>query len=184
MIDKEFYLKHGLLYGVISIVYLMVTYYLGIEAMASGWNSIAQLVMFFGLFYYFGVEARKLSGGYLGFSEAFKALFMVLALGVFIYILFYFILYTVIDPTLMERLMDFGLEKQLQELDDAGASEETIDQMIQGMDMMKGFMGKLFSLGGFLLMYVLTLLIGSIGLAITAAVVKKNNPNPFAEVEN
>jgi len=184
MIDKEFYIKHGLMYGVISIVYLMITYLLGIDAMVSSWNSVLQIVLFLGLFIFIGLEARKLTGGYIKFGDAFKSIFLSFALGSFLYLLFNFVLNTVIDPSLPGKLFEEGVKMAIGLMENFGMSEDDIEKTYDQMMAEKDSVYDSFTLGGFFLSYVYFLAIGSIGIAIASLITKKNDPNPFAEVEN
>ena len=184
MINKDFYIKHGLIYGVISIVYLMITYLLGVKAMTSGWNSAIQLVVFIGLFVFIGLEARKINGGFISFGEAFKAIFLSFALGSFLYLLFNFVLNTVINPSLPGQLFEEGVKTATSMMEKFGMSEDDIEKTYDQMMEQKDSVYDSFTLTGFLLSYVYFLAIGSIGIAIASLIAKKNDPNPFAEVEN
>ncbi len=184
MLDKDFYIKNGLIYGIASIVYLMVTYLMGISAMTSMWNSLIQFLVFLGLFVYIGLEARKIFGGYMSFSDAFKSIFLSFALGAFLYLLFNFVLNTMIDPALPGKLFDSGVETAISMMEKFGMGENEIEKVYDEMISKKEEVYDSFTLGGFFLSYVYFLLFGAIGAAIAGAITKKNNPNPFAEVEN
>ena len=184
MMDKEFYIKHGLIYGVVTITYLMITYIMGIGAMVSGWNSAIQFAMAIGLFVFIGIEARKLSGGFINFGEAFKAIFLSFALGSFLFLLFNFVLNTVIDPSLPGQLFEEGVKSAISVMENFGMDEDTVEKTYDQMMESKDKVYDSFTLSGFLLSYVYTLAIGAIGIAISALIVKKKDPNPFSEVEN
>ena len=184
MINKDFYIKHGLIYGFISIVYLMITYIMGIKAMTSGWNSLIQLIVFIGLFVFIGLEARKQHGGYIKFGEAFKAIFLSFALGSFLFLLFNFVLNTVINPALPAQLFEEGVNTATSMMEKFGMSEDDIEKTYDQMMAEKDSVHDSYTLTGFLLSYVYFLVIGSIGIAIAALITKKNDPNPFAEIEN
>lgn len=184
MINKDFYIKNGLIYGFISIIYLMITYLMGVKAMTSGWNSLIQIIVFMGLFVFIGLQARKELGGYITFGDAFKAIFLSFALGSFLYLLFNFVLNTVINPSLPAQLFEEGVHTATSIMEKFGMSEDDIEKTYDTMMEQKDSVYDSFTLSGFMLSYVYFLAIGAIGVAIALLIAKKNNPNPFAEVEN
>ena len=184
MLDKVFYLKNGLIYGLLSIVYLMITYIMGIEIMTSIWNTVVQIIVFFGLFVYIGLEARKAFGGYVTFGDAFKSIFLSFALGAFLTLLFNFVLNTMIDPELPGKVFDEGIVTAISMMEKLGMSEDEVEKVYAEMVSKKEDVYDSFTLTGFLLSYVYFLFGGAIGAALAGLIVKKSDPNPFAEVEN
>lgn len=184
MLDKEFFIKNGFIYGVISIVYLMITYVMGVGAMASLWNTVIQIVVLLGVFIYIGLEARKAFGGYMSFGDAFKSIFLSFALGAFLTLLFNFILNTMIDPALPGKIFESGIETAVSMMERFGADEAAIEQVYDQMMEQRDSVHDSFTLVGFFTSYLVMLFFGGIGVAIAAAITKKNDPNPFSEIEN
>ena len=183
MINKDFYLKYGLIYGVVAIIYLMITYIMGVKAMVSMYNSIGQFIIFFGLFVYIGFEARKAMGGYISFQDAFKSVWISYALGGFLFVLFNFVLNTVIDPELPGKLFDEGINTAISMMQKFGMEDAEVEKVYDQMTAAKDEVYESFTLQGFLLTYVYYLFGGAVGAAIVGLIVKKENPNPFEEIE-
>lgn len=182
MLDKDFYIKNGLIFAFVFIVYLLVTWLMGIPAMSSGWNSLIQLALFFSLFIYFGKSVKTMLGGYMTLKQGFKNLYIILLLGQFIYLLFFFVLNTLIDPMLMSNQLEYNLEQTVMELEEQGAPEAQIDQVIEVTEMIGEYMYKMISVVGFFIYFAIFSAMGAIGVLIAAAITKKSNPNPFEEV--
>lgn len=181
MLNKDFYIKYALIYAVVSIVYLMVIYLVGMDAMVSFWNMGVSIVLGIGLLVFVGLEARKLLGGYMAFSEAFKNIFIVYALGAFLYLLFNHVLNTVIDPALPGKMFQATLDKTMGMMESLNVPEEEIDKAYDQMEVAKADMKDAFTVMGFIRTYFTTLAFGAISSLIAAAITKKNNPNPFVE---
>lgn len=181
MLEKEFYIKNGLIYGVVSIVYLMVTYILGVETMVSYWNVGASLVVGLALMIYMGNAARKQNGGYATFADSFKNIVFIMALGYFLYLLFSFALNTIIDPALPGKMFDATLDKTMAMMEDFNVPEEALEETYDQMAIAKEEMYETYTVFGFIKTYFLMIGFGAIGALIAAAITKKENPNPFQD---
>jgi len=157
---------------------------MGVGAMTSLWNTVIQIIVFLGVFVYIGLEARKAFGGYMSFGNAFKSIFLSFALGVFLTLLFNFILNTMIDPALPAKLFDSGVETAISMMERFGADESAIEEVYDKMTEQKESIHDSFTLVGFFTSYITMLFFGGIGVAIAAAITKKSDPNPFSEIEN
>jgi hypothetical protein len=91
---------------------------------------------------------------------------------------------TVINPSLPGQLFEEGVKTATSMMEKFGMSEDDIEKTYDQMMEQKDSVYDSFTLTGFLLSYVYFLAIGSIGIAIASLIAKKNDPNPFAEVEN
>ena len=166
-----------------AIIYLMITYIMGISAMVSMYNTVAQFVIFFGLFLFIGFEARKAYGGYITFSDAFKSVWFSYALGGFLFVLFNFVLNTLIDPELPGKLFDEGINSAISMMQKFGMEEAEVEKVYDQMMAAKDEVYESFTLQGFFLTYMYYLIGGAVGAAIVGLIVKKENPNPFEEIE-
>ena len=184
MIDKQFYIKNGLIYATVNIIYLMVTYVMGIDTMMSYYNVALSLLVGLGLMIYMGTQVRSALGGYMTVSDGFKSIMVIYALGAFLYLLFNHVLGTVIDPELPGKIAEATIEKTMALMESMNVPEEQLDQVYEEMGQVKEDVYKTYTIAGFAKTYVMTIFVGSIGAIIGAAITKKNNPNPFAEDTN
>jgi hypothetical protein len=181
MLDKEFYIKNGLIYGVVNIIYLMITYVMGIEVMVSYYNMGLSLLVGLGLMVYMGIQVRTGLGGYMTVSEGFKSIMVVYALGTFLFLLFNHVLATVVDPELPGKMAEAVIEKTMAMVEGFGMDENQMDEMYDQMGEVKTEMYKAYTFVGFITTYLKTVAIGAVGAVIGAAITKKVNPNPFGD---
>ncbi len=179
-LNKDFYIKNGLIFGVVGIIYSLITYLMGIEFMSSNWNSLINFLLIFGLMYYIGKEARTALGGTIPFGKAFKSIWLASVIGAFLFVLFQFVLNTLIDPTLMDRVMDYAMQKQVAELEAQGMSDEQIDQVLAMTGTIKEYMAMRYSLWGFIAEYIVSAILLAIPALIVGAIIKKEPPIPFS----
>lgn len=181
MLDKEFYIKNGLIYGVISIVYLMITYIMGIDAMISYWNMGISLVVGLGLMVYMGLQSREQAGGFATLGENFKNILIIMGLGYFLYLLFNFALNTIIDPQLPVKMFDATIENTMAMMEKFNVPEEELDAAYDQLEIAKEEIHSTYTIFGFLKSYLIMIGFGSVGAVIAAAITKKENPNPFQD---
>lgn len=62
MLDREFYIKFGFIYGAVNIIYLAISYIMGIEVMMGVYNSILSLLVGLGLMIFMGIQVRNAKG--------------------------------------------------------------------------------------------------------------------------
>ena len=184
MQDREFYIKNGLIYGSVNIIYLMITYVMGVDAMMSYYNVIISLVVSLGLMIFMGTQVRSARGGYMSLKEGFKSIMVIYALGAFLYLLFNHMLGTVIDPELPSKMAEATIEKTMAMLESLNVPEDQLDETYDKMGDVKTAVHENYTLAGFVTSYFWTVLLGSIGALIGAAITKKENPNPFSETND
>ncbi|MES2063797.1 MAG: DUF4199 domain-containing protein [Bacteroidota bacterium] len=136
--------------------------------------SLIPLVLVIVLFVVFGLEIRKAVNGYWSFGEAFKALFIMSVCVSVLSILFHYILFNFIDPTLTQRVLEAVSAKITESLSNAGMSQDKIDEVTQSMgDKFNATpMSELRNLGVGIVIYAVIDL-------IIAASIKKNPPLAF-----
>lgn len=182
MQDSQFYIKNGLIYGFVNIIYLMITYVMGVDAMMSYFNVAISLAISLGLMIFMGVQVRNALGGFMTLGEGFKSIMIIYALGAFLYLLFNHMLGSVIDPELPGKLAEATMDKTMSMMESFDMPEDQMDTMY---DEMEGEIQKSiydnYTMFGFAKTYIMTLFFGAIGAVIGAAITKKENPNPFTE---
>jgi hypothetical protein len=181
MLEKDFYIKNGLIYGLVNIIYLMITYVMGIDAMMSYYNVGISLLVGLGLMTYMGTQVRVANGGFMTLSEGFKSIMVVYALGAFLYLLFNHVLATVIDPELPAKMAEATIEKTMAMMEGFNMPEDQLDEVYEQMEEVKVSMHETYTIVGFIKTYFMSLAFGAIGALIGAAITKKENPNPFAD---
>lgn len=182
MLDKNFYIKNGLIYGSINVIYLLITYVMGIDTMTSYANMGISMLIGLSLMVYFGTQVRKAHGGYMTVGEGFKSLMVIYAIATFLYLVVNHLLGTVIDPELPAKMADASIEKAMGIMEMVGAEDEVMDQMYDEMETkVREETYAIYSVVGFIKLFFQTLAMGAVGSVIIAAILKKANPNPFAE---
>ncbi len=180
MLDKQFYLKNGLIYGGINAVYLLITYVMGVDTMMSYYNMGFSLLLGLGLMIFMGTQVRKALGGFMTLGEGFKNIMIIYAFASFIYLVVNHVLGTVIDPELPLKMAEATIEKSMA-LMEGFMPEEALDEVYENMGEVREDVLAMYTLTGFIKTYVQTLAVGAIGVVIGAAITKKVNPNPFPE---
>ena len=127
----------------------------------------------------FGLETRKAVGGYWTFGEAFKALLLMSIFTSILSIIFHYILFNFIDPTLAQRASDAVIAKLNESLSSSGVSQEKIDEIAKSVSGKFEATGKneAINLGVGVIIYAIIDL-------IIAAIIKKSAPlKPVIEEE-
>ena len=131
-------------------------------------STILTYVPFVGAIIYVQTKHKAELGGYITFGRAFSAGFKVAAYAGLFIALLTILYYKVLSPGSMDGIMEVALEK-------AGDDE----RQIEGIEMMGKYMALMMGFG----VAVTFTLTGLIISLITAAVIKKENTNPFANQE-
>ena len=182
MLNKEFYIKNGLIYGTVNIIYLMITYVMGMDAMMSYYNVGVSLIVGVGLMVYMGTQVRSELGGFMTLGEGFKNIMVIYALGAFLYLLANHVLATVIDPELPSKMAQATIDKTMSMMENFDVPEDQMDETYDELtSSIKESMADTYTVAGFLKTYAMTVAMGAIGAVIGAAITKKENPNPFGE---
>lgn len=171
-------LRNGLILGAISIVLTLVLWV--IDPLMQYTNTAASLglaVILIVLFVVFALEIRKAVGGYWTFGEAFKGLFIMSLYVSILTIIFNYILFTFIDPTLSQRVSEAIIAKLNDSLGSSGLSQDKIDEVTKSMNgkFDASLKNEAVNLGVGLIFYAVIDL-------IIAAIIKKNPPfTPIVE---
>lgn len=161
-------LKFGLYGGVALIVFSLLTYVMDMN-MTSIMAGLMAFVVTLGVAVGTGVIAiqnqRTLDGGYIAFGRAFMIGAASIAVAVFLYSIWNYILITVIDPDYMDHIKEQFVEQWGENM-----PEEAMTEVMKGFDEA----GSIGTAAKNLVIGVLAN--GLIGGLISAAIGKKNQP--------
>lgn len=119
--------KNGLLTGVTILIFSHVCYMFNRSMIITGLAYVTYLIPIFFMFRA-AKEEKKLNEGLLSFGEALKVTFLTFVIGFFFYALYTYIMFNVVDPSLMDLTKEisinqaemvgeyFGIEDQLENL--------------------------------------------------------------------
>lgn len=171
---KKYILSKGLVLGGIVAAILLLEYVISKDLMLNWW---AGILVGYGVpltYIVFAVTEyrKKINDDYIEFKEAFSVSFGISAVMSFVYVLVAILLYNVIDPSMVDFMVDGISDQMIKWMSAAGSSEKDIKEALKGIDQMReGFkpLGMLKStFWGLALWAVFSLLI--------AAATKKSRP--------
>jgi hypothetical protein len=126
---KSASLLYGLLYGAASIAFTVILYLGGVKTFMSPVARLGILVPIA-----FAVltawQQRKIQGGYLEFSEALKTIFKAMVTGLFMSMIFEYILFNYIDVPFNQALMQATSQEMERSLQ-GQMSQEKIDELVE-----------------------------------------------------
>ena len=124
----------GVLYGLINagaaILFTVILYLIGPDAFVSPVAYVGMVIPIV-VCVIGALQIRKQQGGYLEFSEALKATFLILIIGSFIATIFQYILFNYIDVPFREALAQVTAEQAEKLMRRFGASEDDIDKAVE-----------------------------------------------------
>lgn len=165
-------LQQGAAAGIILVVVKLVAYLLGMQAMTSGWAGFGQLVLVVaGMFMACSMERKGLNGEF-AFGKAFVAAFVAAAVATFLALAMDVVLYSVIDPGLSEKMMEYTME----EFERSGVlsivPEEQVESMVEDVQFAMTPAGQFLS-------WSLGLLFWGVVALIVGAIMKQKDPASF-----
>lgn len=178
---KQEALKNGAIWGVINLVIFLVSWYMMPSLMSSYAYSGLLMLVGVALAVFFCLDMRKKAGGYWTFSEALGNIFVMFLMSMAIMYIFNILFGKFIDPsypTTMKELVMAKTEETFKSLGlDEAASAKALEDASANMDKQftPTFSQAVVGFGISAVFYF-------IGALIFAAIFKKSNPNPFAEV--
>lgn len=169
---KNLGVLYGLICGGVSIVFTVILYLSGAKTFVSpfAWCGIVLpiVVCVIG-----GLQIRKQRGGYLEFSEALKATFLILVIGSLISTAFQYVLFNFIDVSFREALAQVTAEQVEKMMRKFGATDTQIDEAVQ-----KTLSKNNYTIGNLLLGFVFSCIGSFIIALIVSAIIKRKRP-PF-----
>ena len=165
---KTTIINYSLILSAISIAFNLMLYFLDMHYQQSQMTGIVGIVIMIGVLIYSFIDHKKLNEGYLSLSEALKIGLGISALAGLIGVAYTFVLTEFLDPNMMEKALDFQLEKM--RIDNP---EMTQDQLDGIRSMQEKFSGPLIRSA---FQIIGSLFIGFIISLIGGLIVKKSRP--------
>ncbi|WP_320052259.1 DUF4199 domain-containing protein [uncultured Acetobacteroides sp.] len=158
---------NGAILGLISILFVVITYMTGDIYKGNVWLSVLSMVISIAALVYFALSYRKTAcGGFITYGNAFIYCWLTYIFAGVLSIAFMVLLQTVIEPNYMEKMADVQREMLLKK----GLSDSQVEQSIA---MASKFQTPLYiAIIGFLG----NALVGLVISLITAIFVKKDKP--------
>jgi hypothetical protein len=164
----------GVLYGLINagvaIVFTVILYLGGAKMFVSPVAYIG-VVLPIVVCVIGGLQIKKQRGGYLEFSEALKATFLILVIGSLIATLFQFILFNYIDVSFREAMAQVTAEQAEKLMRRFGAPEDDIDKAVE-----ETLNKNNYTIGRLLLGFVFGCIWWFIVALIVSAIIKRKRP--------
>ena len=170
----QFVLKKGLIWGGILSAVLLLEYVIDKNLMLSWWLGpiVGFGVPILGMVLMIREYRIKHNEGYVEFKEAFSIGFGVAAGMMLIYTFATILLYHVIDPSLLDFIVDGTIEKTVAFMESLGTPEDDIQNALAALEKME----EQFTVGALMQGYVMNLIIWAIFSLIIAAFTKKARP--------
>ena len=167
--------QYGLIYGIITIILTMITYFIGPSFYSKWMNFI--LLMIAGIILTIIVvtmamkDRKKSQGGYLSFKEGFQTGFITVLVAILVSTIFSIVFFNFIDPGYATQVQNVIVDSTTEMMEKFGAPDAQIDEAIA-----KAEKNNPFSIASQLKNVVSNLIFSSIIVLIIAAIVKKKRP--------
>ncbi|MBK8349572.1 MAG: DUF4199 domain-containing protein [Saprospiraceae bacterium] len=126
------WVKNGLLYGAVSIIFQLLVYYV----LPSG--MFIQMIFGLASLIYFYImacrEQKEENGGTLSYGQAFKTTALTGIIGVVMSGLFTLILIQLIDPSLVDKLIEMAMESTKSMMETFGAPEDAASEALDNVE--------------------------------------------------
>ena len=165
---KTTIINYALILSAISIAFNLMLYFLDMHYQQSQMTGIVGIVIMIGVLIYSFIDHKKLNEGYLSLSEALKIGLGISALAGLIGVAYTFVLTEFLDPNMMEKALDFQLEKM--RIDNPEITQDQLDGI---RSMQEKFSGPLIRSA---FQIIGSLFIGFIISLIGGLIVKKSRP--------
>lgn len=165
---KTTIINYALILSAISIAFNLMLYFLDMHYQQSQMTGIVGIVIMIGVLIYSFIDHKKLNEGYLSLSEALKIGLGISALAGLIGVAYTFVLTEFLDPNMMEKALDFQLEKM--RIDNPEMTQNQLDGI---RSMQEKFSGPLIRSA---FQIIGSLFIGFIISLIGGLIVKKSRP--------
>jgi len=173
--------KSGLMYGGVSILITLGAYLSDPKSMMdlSNWSSILGYVVGITFMYLAAKKARDKKGGFIPFGEALVPSLVTYAIGMFIGVLFTYLLINYLDPSIKPIIQEGAKEMLESTYSTMGLSEEQILIAMEEVERQQEGQDQ-FGILPSLLGWLMSILIPGLPIAaIIAAIVKKKEPMPI-----
>ena len=164
--------NYGLYLGIILALCTIIPYAVDLKLFTSLWVLVITLLSILTCGILSIKKSKQSLDGFISFKEAFTSFFITIAIGLLISSITYFIIFNIVDTEAANTLTEIRIESQAEMMQNFGAPEEVIAETIEKMES-----DDQFSIGNQILGYFIFLIVMSIAGLISAAIMKKNNPD-------
>lgn len=173
-------IKWGLYYGLASVVFTMLSYFISKEWLFGTSISMAVgAILAIGAIVMAMKEVRTSQEGYLGFGEAMKTGIAVFLLGTLISSLFQWLLFNFIDVSLIEASKEYAIETTRKMTEKMGSvlnmSEEQMEEMVAKTEEEISKMGNPMALGEIIKGWLLSSVIVGLPLNLIVSFIMKRS---------
>ena len=169
--------KHALISGVItggiSVFISLFTYFMSVGKFVEGWADFVTMFTVLGLVIYFGIQYRKVIGGYISFKDAFLHGLIIFTVAGLMDRSFQYVMYNFVNPDLVQMKIDQSIEGIVQMGEILNFSEDTMDAQIETIEKE---LKNAYNLGKMFWGYLLSVLIYAGISLVTALIVRKREP--------
>jgi len=170
--------KYGIYLGVILLAMGITSTYLVMNAsnfvLAGIVSGVVYFIVLAGLAAYFSLEMRKAAGGYWTFRQAFRGIFIMLAVVVVI-VQLGTTAFNAIDPEPQQKVFDQSVKSMIDNFENLGVDEEMIDKQVAEMEKKREEAGT-FSVSNTMKTLGISLVMYAVFGLILAAIFKRKRP--------
>lgn len=165
--------RAGVILGIIHIILFVLIYFIS-PSKAMGLSYLFLIILINTAYcIYQGVQWRKERGGFINYGEAFKFIFVILAVNGLVYTIFS-LLFLLIEPDFPQVMAQGQLDVSTYWAAKFGAPEESLDQIREKFNMEE--IASRYNFGGLMQGYLFALIFYAIGTSIFALIVRKRQP--------
>jgi len=165
---KSIIISNALILSAISIAFNLLLYFLDMHYQQSQEAGIVGIIIMIAILIYAFIQFKKLNEGYLSLSEALKIGLGISLVAALIGVVYTYILTEFLDPGMMDKALDFQIEKMRME-----NPEITSDQIAGMREMQEKFSSPLIRSA---FQIIGSLFIGFIISLIGGLIIKKSRP--------
>ena len=107
--NRNFALRNGFLLGLLYCFVVVLFYFFNLEMLFSGWGFSVVFWILFLVFAIYLLQTHEL--GLFKFKDVFSVVFLGFVSATFVYSLFTWVLYTLIDPSVIQIYVELMMEK-------------------------------------------------------------------------
>ena len=173
---KSYFLRHGMIYAIISILLTLLLYLAGPDFFASNMFMFSGLFLLIALIYpiVIVIQFRKQNGNEMTFKQGFLITFFTLAIAGLVTLAFGILLYNVIDKDYPVVLAEKINERTATMMQNFGMPEDQIQEQMEKSDA-----GEKFTIGGQVQGYLISLAVYAVLGLIIGAIFKRARPVAF-----
>ncbi|MBR9831493.1 DUF4199 domain-containing protein [bacterium] len=125
-------LIHGLVIGLIQIIFTLIVYVSGVEYLTKWWLGVVSIIGFLILLVISGLQFRKSNNGFATLKELFGFLIVTFLSAYTLSTIFNIVLHNLIDPGLALQMKEYLIRDTTELIERFGGSDEDIEKTIYG----------------------------------------------------